>query len=259
MPEGMLSRILKIGTQVIWNGLKAVPPYFIDYSTLKKQLKGRSDFPILGYYPAIFDRYAESGHLVKHYFQQDLYVAQRIFRNSPVHHVDIGSRIDGFVAHVATFRPIEIVDIRPLNKTIPNVSFRQADLMALPPDLLHYTDSISALHAIEHFGLGRYGDPIDVEGHLKALHNIHQILKPGGRFYFSSPIGPQGIVYNAHRVFSVNYLVRLFEQHYIIDRFSYIDDNEQFVDDVDYRTQAAQANFNCTYGCGIFEMTRRID
>ncbi len=253
----MLSRLVRIGSQIVWGGLKSIPPYISDYSTLKKQLKGRTDFPVRGYYPALFDRYAESGHLVKHYFQQDLFVAQRIFQNPPVRHVDIGSRIDGFVAHVATFRPIEIFDIRPLNQPISNVSFRQADLMNLPPDLVHYTDSISALHAIEHFGLGRYGDPIDVDGHLKALDTIYQILKPGGRFYFSTPIGPQGIVYNAHRVFDLSYLIRLFEKDYHIDALSYIDDNEQFVQNADWRSDAVQTNFGCTYGCGIFELTKR--
>ncbi len=242
---------------MVWGGLKSIPPYISDYSALKKQLKGRTDFPVRGYYPALFDRYAESGHLVKHYFQQDLFVAQRIFQQTPVRHVDIGSRIDGFVAHVATFRPIEILDIRPLSQTIPNVTFRQADLMNLPPDLVNYTDSISALHAIEHFGLGRYGDPIDVDGHLKALATIHQILKPGGRFYFSTPIGPQGIVYNAHRVFDLSYLVRLFEKDYHIDVLSYIDDQEQFFTNADWHSEAVRTNFGCTYGCGIFELTKR--
>lgn len=253
----MITRLIRLGSQVVWNGLRAVPPYIDGYLQLKKQLQHRTDFPVLSYYPALFDRYDESGHLIKHYFQQDLFVAQQIFRNNPVRHLDIGSRIDGFVAHVATFRPIEILDIRPLNRPIPNVSFRQADLMALPPDLHHYTDSISALHAIEHFGLGRYGDPIDVDGHLKALANIRQILKPGGRFYFSSPIGPQGIVYNAHRVFDLSYLIRLFEQDYRIDTLSYIDDDERFFHNADWHSEAVKTNFGCTYGCGIFEMTKR--
>ena len=252
----MIGRLVRLGSQMVWNGIKAVPPYVGDYLELKKQLHGRTDFPVRSYYPALFDRYAESGHLIKHYFQQDLFVAQRIFKNAPVRHLDVGSRIDGFVAHVATFRPIEILDIRPLHRPIPNVSFRQADLMALPPDLHHYTDSISALHAIEHFGLGRYGDPIDVDGHLKALANIHQILKPGGRFYFSVPIGPQGIVYNAHRVFDLSYLIKLFERQYDIADLSYIDDDEQFVANVDWRSDAVQANFGCEYGCGIFELVK---
>jgi len=32
---------------------------------------------------------------------------------------------------------------------------------------LSSAESIVLLHALEHFGLGRYGDPIDPEGHLK--------------------------------------------------------------------------------------------
>ena len=252
----MLGRLIRISSQMAWSGIKAIPPYVSDYVQLKKQLQGRTDFPVRSYYPALFDRYAESGYLVKHYFQQDLFVAQQIFHRAPVNHVDIGSRIDGFVAHVATFRPIEILDIRPLHRPIPNVQFRQADLMDLPPDLHHYTDSISALHAIEHFGLGRYGDPIDVDGHLKALANIHQMLKPGGRFYFSVPIGPQGIVYNAHRVFDLSYLIALFEKEYDVETLSYIDDNEQFVHNADWRSAAVRSNFGCTYGCGIFELIK---
>jgi hypothetical protein len=32
-----------------------------------------------------------------------------------------------------------------------------------------YCDSLSCLHALEHFGLGRYGDPIDPRGHEKGI------------------------------------------------------------------------------------------
>jgi hypothetical protein len=38
--------------------------------------------------------------------------------------------------------------------------------MKLHEDMINCCDSISSLHAIEHFGLGRYGDTIDVNGHL---------------------------------------------------------------------------------------------
>jgi SAM-dependent methyltransferase len=191
-----------------------------------------------------------------HYFHQDLLVAQRIFANNPQKHLDIGSRTDGFVAHVASFRHIEIIDIRPVVSQVNNISFRQADLMQLPQDLMEYCDSISALHAIEHFGLGRYNDPIDYTGHLKALENIYRILKPGGKFYFSTPMGPQRIEFNAHRVFSLNYLIDLFDKRYKIDRFSYVNDAGELFENVEFNKLKVNRNYDCDYGCAIFEMTK---
>lgn len=257
----MLGRLAKLALVMAWDTVKSVPFFLKDYFSLTGQLnsepKLKKIFPITGFYPALADRFAESGHLVKHYFQQDLYVARRIFDNNPTKHIDIGSRIDGFVGHVASYRPIEILDIRPLQKQYPNIYFRQADLMNMPPELHGYCDSISSLHAIEHFGLGRYGDPIDINGHTKALENIYNILKPGGIFYFSSPIGSQRIVYNAHRVFSLSYLVTLFNTRYIIKSFSYIDDNENFFEKVPLTSEIITNNCGCSFGCGIFELVKK--
>lgn len=87
-----------------------------------------------------------------------------------------------------------------------------------------YCDSISCLHVLEHFGLGRYGDPVDVNGHFLGLENIYKILKKGGTFYFSVPIGIQKTYFNAHRVFSVDMLTEYFLTKYTIESFSYIDD-----------------------------------
>ncbi len=64
------------------------------------------------------------------------------------------------------------------------------------------TDSISCLHAIEHFGLGRYGDPFDPTGHIKGFNNFIHMLKPDGNLNISFPIGKQNEVHcHAHRVF----------------------------------------------------------
>lgn len=100
--------------------------------------------------------------------------------------------------------------------------------MKSPPYLVNYCDSISSLHVIEHFGIGRYGDPIDYFGYLKAINNITKILKSGGIFYFSVPIGPQRIEFNAHRVFSVAYLINILSQNFEIRSFSYVNDTEDF-------------------------------
>jgi len=154
-------------------------------------------------YPILGDWRTEAGDGSSAYFQQDLLVAQDVYRRGPVRHVDVGSRIDGFVAHIASFRPVEVLDIRPLESVLPNISFRRADLMALPADLQEYTDSLSCLHAIEHFGLGRYGDPIDPDGHLKGFRSLLSMLKPGGTLYLSFPVGRATVEFNAHRVFDI--------------------------------------------------------
>ena len=79
--------------------------------------------------PCLHDRYEEGGAANSEYFWQDLLVARAIHEAQPVKHVDIGSRVDGFVAHVASFREIEVFDVRPMSTVVPGVVFRQADLM----------------------------------------------------------------------------------------------------------------------------------
>jgi hypothetical protein len=238
------------------NFFRGLPSYFKDYRLLSSQLKNNSDFKYGKFYPALNDKFMSSGVMKGHYFYQDLLVARRIFEHNPKKHIDIGSRVDGFVAHVAVFRNIEIFDIRQLESTIHNIRFKQADLMKMQDDMIDYCDSISSLHAIEHFGLGRYGDPIDINGHIKAIDNIYMILEPQGRFYFSVPIGNQRIEFNAHRVFSIEYLLKIFENRFLIDFFSYVDDNGDFYENVKLTSDSIKQNFNCHYGCGIFELTK---
>jgi hypothetical protein len=229
-----------------------------DLKKFKEQGKnGVAEFPITKLYPCYQDKEDNAGSLSFHYFFQDLYVAQRIYQNNPVKHVDIGSRIDGFVAHVASYRSIEIYDIRPIKEIIPNVQFKQCDLMNLNEDYSECTDSISCLHALEHFGLGRYGDPVYYEGYLLGFMNIYKMLKKSGKFYFSVPMGKQRTEFHAHRVFSAKYLLEMITPHYEIDRFSYVDDNNTLHENVEISEDNLSNNFGCSMGCAIFELTKK--
>jgi len=230
--------------------LRGLPGYWRSFRQFKQQANG---FAFGKPYPCFGD---DQPAPLDYYFWQDLWVARRVFKNAPQRHVDVGSRIDGFVAHVATFREVEVLDLRRLPDAIPNVTFTQADLQQpLPEALRDYTDSLSCLHALEHFGLGRYGDELDAEGHLKGWRNLVHLLQPNGKLYFSVPIGPQRIEFNAHRVFSVEFLLDLFGPNFRVTAFAYVDDGGRF-NETDLTPRLISTNLHCRFGCGIFELKK---
>ena len=201
--HSFVSEQLGIDPIKTWAALRGIPEFVRDLSRFHSAYHGKL---ILN--PYLGDRYQEGGSIKNEYFWQDLLVAQRIFNAQPTRHVDVGSRIDGFVAHVASFRSVEVLDIRPVNSIIPGVKFMQADLMS--PDSVTalcagnegYCDSLSCLHAIEHFGLGRYGDPVHPLGYQQGIENLSKLLIPGGRLYLSTPIGTERVEFNANWVFN---------------------------------------------------------
>lgn len=238
-----------------------------NYFILKKQLRqfkkqGRRSsvsFPVTtlsAYYEDKQDS-AGSDKTFGYAFYQNLHIAQRIYQNNPVRHIDIGSDVYSLVAHVASFREIEICDIRPLNHKISNVKFKQLDIMQLNEEDIESTDSISCLHALEHFGLGRYGDPICYDGYLLGFQNIHKMLKPHGTFYFSVPLGKQRVEFHAHRVFSLKFLLEMIAPYYEIKSFSYIDDNNVFHGNVDISEEKIIKNCGCHWGCAVFELIKK--
>lgn len=156
-------------------------------------------------WPCLLDRDAEAAHLGE-YFWQDLHVARRIIDANPRRHIDVGSRIDGFIAHLACVRPVEVFDIRPLAARIPNVRFRQWDLMN-PGALAETADCVSCLHTLEHVGLGRYGDPLAPEGWRAALAHLAALVAPAGRLWLAVPVGRARVAFNAHRVFDARVLL----------------------------------------------------
>ena len=184
--------------------LRGVPRYVKTYFHFRSGYSGRLEF-----LPCLFDWFEEGGSAKDEYFWQDLLVARKIFEANPVRHVDIGSRVDGFVAHVASYREIEVFDIRSITTTIPGVTFKQANLMMPAKEMAGYCDSLSCLHALEHFGLGRYGDPIDPNGFERGFVNMVGLLREDGVFYLSVPVGIERVEFNANRVFDPRTIVNL--------------------------------------------------
>lgn len=192
------------------------------------------------------------------YFHQDLLVAERIRRANPVRHIDVGSRIDGFVAHVATFREIEVLDLRPATSEWPQITFHEVDVTNLPDTWVNATHSLSSLHAIEHFGLGRYGDIIDFDGWRKGILGLCKMLKDDGVLYFSVPVGePQRIEFNAHRIFSLHYLLNFIRPLFEVRSMSLVDDHGHLLKDRDPNDLAVSRSFDMKSGLVILELVKR--
>ena len=223
--------------------------YLRDRADLKSRLG--ADFPWAETLP-ILDEWAETSGSLGAYFFQDQLVAGWIHSAEPERHYDVGSRIDGFIGSLSVFREVEVIDIRPQPVVVPNVTFHQMDLMQdLPEEWVGKADSLSCLHTIEHFGLGRYGDAIDPEGYLKGLHQLKRLVKPGGMFYLSTPVGRQRIQFNAHRIFAPATLLEWFAEGWEIERFAIIDDDLRIHENLDPSDPKAIDHFNCETGVGI--------
>ena len=253
-----LSRLFGLDPSVTMRAVRALPRFLRDYRSLRRQLLDRGqDFPIARYYPVLSEDSEESGVAGGHYFHQDLHVARRVFEANPRRHLDVGSRVDGFVSHVAVFREIEVADIRRLSTTASNIRFVHCDLMdPRSVALLGQADSVSCLHVLEHFGLGRYGDAVSAEGHLRGLENLCALVAPGGRLYLSVPIGPQRIEFNAHRVFAAKTIPALMPAGFRLEQFSFVDDAGDIHAHVEFSAPDVARNFGCTFGCGIYEFSR---
>ena len=231
----------------VFLALRYIPRYFSDR---KRFLAAGGQ--ITGAMPVLTDYHDAAGSARGHYFHQDLLVASYIHEANPARHVDVGSRIDGFVAHVAAFREIEILDIRPLTGVgHPRIRFTQCDLMAPPSEFDATCDSISCLHALEHFGLGRYGDPIDPDGHRKGFASLVRMLRPGGTLYLSFPIGQPAVLFNAHRIFAPTAALEWAKDRLELKRFDYVDDAG------DLHRQADPTKLSgLIYGCGIYTFSK---
>lgn len=204
-------------------------------------------------FPCLLDRYENAGSLPKHYFWQDLWGARKVFKLGLKHHYDIGSRLDGFIAHCLPFCEIVMLDIRPLQTQIQNLQFQQTNCMDMHQIPDGSIPSLSSFHAIEHFGLGRYGDPIDPLGHQKAIAEMKRIVCEGGVLLFSVPIGVQRIEFNGHRIFDPLEVIRLFNGFELVE-FSAIDDNDAFHENV-----AAENYRTLRYGCGLFHFKKKSE
>lgn len=216
-------------------------------------------------YPVLSDYRDSAGSIDDHYFFMDIMMAKEVIRKRPKKHFDIGSRIDGFISHLlANDIDITVIDIRALAQVAPGcgvraLNFIQSDatnLENIPDDSV---ESLSALHSIEHFGLGRYGDTIDPEAYIKAIRSMIRVLKPdGGCLYFAVPVGKEEkLCFNAHRIFSPTTILDLFkdlelEKMYLLHNMKFYEYSSDELMEGQYLDVIGE------YDCGLFILKKNV-
>jgi len=161
-------------------------------------------------WPVIGDKFKKAGS-VNNYFWQDLWAARLILKERPKIHYDIGSRLDGFIAHLLSAGiPVKMIDIRPFPTKIDGLETIVDDATALNQFEDNSIESLSALCSLEHFGLGRYGDTINPEACFICFEAIKRKVKPEGHVYISVPVGRERVEFNAHRVFYAQTIIDCF-------------------------------------------------
>jgi hypothetical protein len=214
----------QFGFNLGWiGGLGRLIDFRLEYRRYRQLNKG-SEHVLRGrdIQPCLLDR-TEMTPIEPIYFYQDTWLARKLAGAHPSEHVDVGSSAKA-IALIAQFLPVTMVDIRPVDLSVPGFNFLKGTLMALP-----FTDgsvgSLSSICVIEHIGLGRYGDPLDAHGTDKAALELVRVLARGGDLYVTVPVAEESrVAFNAHRTFTREHVLRLFaglelvEERYVYGR-----------------------------------------
>lgn len=215
-----------------------------------RRAKAVHAIPIASFYPIYRERFAQAGDLGA-YFHQDLWAARKIYAARPARHVDVGSRIDGFVAHCLTFMDVEVIDIRPASHLPSGLTFRQVDAVSMAGFADDSIVSLSSLHAAEHFGLGRYGDRVDPDAHVTFMKSLQRVLAIGGTLYFSVPVSHrERVEFNAHRVLHPKTVTGAFDR-LRLRSFSLVKDDGTMCEGAELSDVASEK-----LACGLFEFTK---
>ncbi len=184
----------------------------------------------------------------RHYVFHTAWACRVLAQSRPVVHVDISSSLY-FVSNASAFVPMRFYDYRPAGLGLEGLDCGQADLTNLS-FANGSVVSLSCMHVLEHVGLGRYGDPLDYDGDLKAVAEISRVIAPAGQLLFVVPIGGESrIQFNAHRIYTYQQVLGMFLGFELVE-FALIPDDGSPLGLVRDATEALSNQQR--YGCGCF-------
>jgi SAM-dependent methyltransferase len=241
----ILSYIKRTGKAVI-NFPKRVAAFF-SFTGQWFRFSGKDDkrfrLAVQDIHPCLKDRLTTTP-FDNHYTYHPAWAARVLAKTRPALHIDISSILN-FSAVTSAFIPVKFYDYRPAHLQLTNFESDFADLKKLPFEN-DSIESLSCMHTIEHIGLGRYGDELDVTGDLTAIKELKRVTRPGGNILFVTPVGKPKIEFNAHRIYSFEQIKEYFSGCELVE-FALIPDAGGLIIDADPALVKDQK-----YGCGCF-------
>ncbi len=201
-------------------------------------------------YPCLNDKNAITS-FDKHYTYHTAWAARKLKSVMPLEHIDISS-LTFFSTLLSAFIPIKFYDYRPAKIELDNLQCKHANITTLPFED-NSIKSLSCMHVVEHIGLGRYGDSLDVDGDLKAISELKRVVSEKGNLLFVVPIGKAKIMFNAHRIYSYEQIISYF-QEFELKEFTLIPDQSD--DGLIINASKEEADKQI-YACGCFWFQKR--
>ena len=186
-------------------------------------------------------RYDAGPQPVSHIEQQCAFAAEYLEKKRPARLLDIGSDRH-FVLGLLARYPVTTLDVRPRTAAVPaeTVLVGDAKKLDLPDESF---PAVLSLCALEHFGLGRYGDEFDLTADQAALSEMIRVLQPGGYLIFTTTLtrATPAILFNAARVYDHAWiqercsgLLRLAERFYSRNQEKFVALHEVTTDPEDW-------------------------
>jgi len=227
-------------------GIFYLPRFFLQLYRYQILDKGRK-IHFKDLYPCLLDSTVNTP-FDAHYFYQGAWLGRKLKQINANNHVDVASSVLT-ISVLSAFVNTTFVDYRPLKANLTGLKSISGDILNLPFDS-GSQPSLSCLHVIEHIGLGRYGDPLNPMGTVDAALELQRVLAPGGDLYIALPIGRERVCFNAHRIHSPSFVLRLFNSLQLVD-FSFIGDDGVF-----YENAVLDQAELLSYGCGLFHFKK---